>query len=300
MMKDDRTFDLIPVAAVLANPEQPRVDFDQDGLEELAQSIAEQGLIQPITVEAADEGIYILHDGERRLRAAKLAGLELIPALVQAPLNGTGSRDRLVRALVANVQRRDLNAVEEAKAYRRLQVEHGLSVAEISRRTGKAPVMIYARLDLLTLEAEILEHIAAGSLPHDRSAVGALKKIPDSQARVKLAARLAANRSSIQTVIAAAARMTNLLKMQAASGAPEEIGVPAVRYARRVVELPAWDLACQLGRVPPWEVVAQAAERTCRRCTLRDMASRSTCGDCPAVELVSKMIEMTAGAKHDE
>src|SRR6185369_7089197 len=94
----------IHISRVVPNPEQPRKTFDQAELDGLADSIREHGVIQPIVVESCADD-YILHDGERRLRAAKLAGLKKIPAIVHPPLNGTGPQERLERALVANVQR---------------------------------------------------------------------------------------------------------------------------------------------------------------------------------------------------
>ena len=125
----------IRIDLILPNPEQPRVDFPAEELQGLAASIQANGLIQPIVVEEVEQG-YILHDGERRLRACKALGWAEIAAVVVPPLNGTAAHDRLMRALVANVQRQDLNPVEEARAYARLRDEHGLSGQEIADRVG--------------------------------------------------------------------------------------------------------------------------------------------------------------------
>lgn len=102
----------IPVDRIYPNPMQPRKIFDEAELHELADSIREHGVIEPIVVELCGRD-FILHDGERRLRAARLASLKKIPAIVHPPLNGTGPRERLERALVANVQRSEMHPIEE-------------------------------------------------------------------------------------------------------------------------------------------------------------------------------------------
>ena len=126
----------ISIWRVHPNPEQPRKQFDQAELKELADSIREHGVIQPIAVEEAGLD-FILHDGERRWRAPKMAGLTVIPALIIQLLNGTGPQERLTRALVANIQHAAMTPVEEALALKRLNVEHKLSIREISKRTGR-------------------------------------------------------------------------------------------------------------------------------------------------------------------
>jgi ParB/RepB/Spo0J family partition protein len=144
----------IPVDQIVPNPEQPRKVFDPDKLKELAQSIKEVGVIQPITVEAAEE-VYILHDGERRWRAAQLAGLTEIPAeIVDGDVAGS-QRERLTRALVANVQREDLTPLEVARAYSRLRDELGLTDQEIADRVGKSRSAVANARRLLALPEEV-------------------------------------------------------------------------------------------------------------------------------------------------
>jgi ParB/RepB/Spo0J family partition protein len=147
----------IPVDQIVPNPEQPRQNFDQDGLKELAQSIREVGVIQPITVEISEDGqTYILHDGERRWRAAQIAGLEEIPAEIVEPLGDDVSRrDRLTRALVANVQREDLSPLEVARAYQRLHDEMGLTDQAIADRVGKSRSAVANARRLLELPEEV-------------------------------------------------------------------------------------------------------------------------------------------------
>jgi ParB/RepB/Spo0J family partition protein len=156
----------IPVDQIVPNPEQPRQNFDQDGLKELAQSISEVGVIQPITVEISEDGqTYILHDGERRWRAAQIAGLEEIPAEIVEPLGGDVSqRDRLTRALVANVQREDLSPVEVAKAYTRLHDELGLTDQEIADRVGKSRSAVTNARRLLELPENVQDLAGHGDV----------------------------------------------------------------------------------------------------------------------------------------
>jgi ParB family chromosome partitioning protein len=147
----------IPVDQIVPNPEQPRQNFDQDGLKELAQSIREVGVIQPITVEISEDGqTYILHDGERRWRAAQIAGMEEIPAEIVEPLGDDVSRrDRLTRALVANVQREDLSSLEVARAYQRLHDELELTDQQIADRVGKSRSSVANARRLLELPQDV-------------------------------------------------------------------------------------------------------------------------------------------------
>jgi ParB family chromosome partitioning protein len=134
-----------------ANPRQPRHRFDEEGLEELAQSIRRTGILQPILVARSGDRYRILA-GERRARAARAAGLREVPVLVR---EGLEDRDHLLLALVENVQRQDLTALEEAEAYRHLREEFGLTQEEIAERVGKDRVTVTNSLRLLKLPAEV-------------------------------------------------------------------------------------------------------------------------------------------------
>lgn len=142
----------IPIDRIKPNPKQPRLNIDQADLESLAQSICENGLIQPIVVEITDEGDYILHDGERRWRAAQIAGLEEIPAHVVAS-DDVSDRDRLTRAVVANVQRADLTPLEVARAYQELH-DLGLTDGQIADKVGKSRSSVANARRLLELPEE--------------------------------------------------------------------------------------------------------------------------------------------------
>lgn len=150
----------LPIAKVEPRDNQPRSVFDEEALAELAESIREYGLIQPVTVRQLPSGYYQLIAGERRWRAARLAGLTEIPAqIIEAD-------DRLTTelALVENLQREDLNPVEEAQGYRTLMEEYGLTQDEAAQRVGKSRPAVANALRLLSLAPEVLQFVEQGLL----------------------------------------------------------------------------------------------------------------------------------------
>jgi ParB family chromosome partitioning protein len=160
---------LVPVEEVFPNPEQPRRTFDATRLAELAASIEEKGILQPILVQRVPGG-YELVAGERRLRASRLAGLDKVPVL----LRKLDQEDKLELALVENIQREDLNPIEEAQAYRELQSHYGYTQDEIAKRVGKNRVTIANALRLLTLPEFVKEELVAGKISagHARALLG--------------------------------------------------------------------------------------------------------------------------------
>jgi len=161
----------LPIEHIQANPEQPRTRFDDDRLEELAASLGRHGVIQPVVVRAIPGGGYRLIAGERRLRAASLAGLETIPAIVRDVDEAVG----LEIALVENLQREDLDPIDEAHGYEALMEVSGLSQAEVADRVGKNRSTVSNALRLLDLALEIQEMISAGTLTagHGRAILAA-------------------------------------------------------------------------------------------------------------------------------
>ncbi len=159
----------VPIDQIVPNPDQSRRRFDDETLEELAASIKEVGLLQPVVLTAADDG-YQLIAGERRWRAAKRAGLVDIPAVIRE----TAGRSTLVEALVENVQRQDLTAIEEAHAYQQLLENHGMTQEQVADRVGKSRPTVSNTLRLLQLVDEIQEMVDAGDLSagHARALVG--------------------------------------------------------------------------------------------------------------------------------
>ncbi len=151
----------LPLADIAVNPGQPRRSFDQGKLNELAASIREQGVLQPILVRPAGKpGKYEIVAGERRFRAAKLAELKTIPAIVKELEDKT----TLEIALIENIQRQELNPLEEAAAYRELLDEHGYTQAALAARLGKSRVYVANTLRLLGLPSDIQALIAKGGL----------------------------------------------------------------------------------------------------------------------------------------
>lgn len=160
----------IPVENIIPNPSQPRYYFDGENLKELAQSIKEHGIIQPIIVTKINDQKYELISGERRWQASKLAGLKEIPAIVRLAT----IQQKLELALVENIQRHDLNPIEEARAYKRLHNEFNLTQEEVARRTGKSRSSIANTMRLLELPIEIQRGLIENKITegHARAILG--------------------------------------------------------------------------------------------------------------------------------
>jgi ParB family transcriptional regulator, chromosome partitioning protein len=174
----------IPIELIRANPDQPRKIFEDKELMELCDSIKEFGVIQPIIVKRDNKGLYIVIAGERRLRAAALAGLKKIPAIIR----DADDRDSALLALVENVQREDLNYIEEASAYKRLMEEHGLTQTEIAKRVGKQQSTISNKIRILSLPADIQKVLAENQLTERHAR--ALLKVNDEMVRKQILGRI--------------------------------------------------------------------------------------------------------------
>ncbi len=168
----------IPVLAVEPNPLQPRKTFDHAALEDMMNSIREHGVMQPITVTRAGEGRYELVAGERRWRASKMLGLETIPAVIR----DADTDKKLVLALIENIQRQDLTALEEAKAYEQLINEYGFTQDDVARQMGKARSTVANTLRLLGLPSEIQQAIGSGELA--AGTARAILALPDEAAQL--------------------------------------------------------------------------------------------------------------------
>jgi len=172
----------IPLAQVVPNPDQPRLQFDEEKIEELAQSIQSQGLIQPIVVRKVGEQ-YQLIAGERRVRACRRIGLRAVPARVMVDEDDGD----LEKALVENLQREDLNPIHEALAYQKMMERLGLTQEQISDRVGKKRTTVANTLRLLRLPEAIQEDILAGRLSegHARALLG--ESDPERQMAIRAA-----------------------------------------------------------------------------------------------------------------
>ena len=153
-------YQLLPLHRVEPNKDQPRQDFDEEELEALAESIRIHGVIQPLTVRQLDSGFYQIIAGERRWRASRMAGLTEIPAVI------IEADDRKTKelALIENLQRQDLNPVEEALGYQSLMTDYGLTQEETAARVGKSRSAVTNTLRLLNLSAPVLEKLRSGEL----------------------------------------------------------------------------------------------------------------------------------------
>ena len=176
------SFNEINLEDIIPNPEQPREEFDPEALEELAQSIRHLGIIQPITVHALSDNIgkYRIISGERRYRAAKIAGLERIPAYIRT----ADDENVMEMALIENIQREDLNSVEIALAYQHLLEQYGLTQERLSERVGKKRTTIANYLRLLKLPAPI--QMAIQNKQIDMGHARALVTLADPKLQVKI------------------------------------------------------------------------------------------------------------------
>jgi ParB family transcriptional regulator, chromosome partitioning protein len=184
----------VPLSAIEPNPHQPRSHFETEGMAELAASIRELGVLQPVLLRPVAEGSYQLIAGERRWRAAQQAGLTTIPAIVRE-----ADEERTVaEALVENLQREDLSALEEASAFQQLIEEFGLTHDEVAARVGKSRSAVSNTMRLLQLPPAILHLLADGRLTAGHAR--ALLATPDRAFQEQLARRAAAEEWSVRQV----------------------------------------------------------------------------------------------------
>ena len=184
----------IEIDLIHANPSQPRHDFDQQAIEDLAASIGHIGIIQPITLRQEEDGTYLIVAGERRFRAAQIAGLETIPAYIRK----VSDDDVMEMALIENIQREDLNAIEIALAYQQLQARHGCTQEELATRVGKSRATVANFMRLLRLPAEIQLALKEKklSMGHAR----AILPIEEPEQQVKLFHRITDQDLSVRKV----------------------------------------------------------------------------------------------------
>jgi ParB family chromosome partitioning protein len=202
MGEDDVHLRDVPVEMIVPNPKQPRQRFDEATLAGLAESVRRRGVLQPVLVRPVPDGTYELVAGERRWRAAQLAGLDTVPALVRASDDGQA----LEAALIENMAREDLNPVEEARACAALVEDLGLTREEVGRRVGRSRVAVSNLLRLLDLPDETLALLEDGTLSEGHGR--ALLLASDHADRRRLARDAAANGWSVR-VLEDRARATN-------------------------------------------------------------------------------------------
>lgn len=194
----------IPISEIVPNREQPRKHFAHDELEDLVQSIKQHGILQPLTVTEHADGGYELIAGERRLRAAQIAGLVAVPALVRSVTD----QEKLELALIENIQRQNLNPIEEAFAYQRLMDEFGLTQEDVAAQVGKSRPAIANTVRLLDLPEQIQKALIGGvittgkaiallSLKSEKDQLDVFKSIIGIQASVRDTERAVAQKGAI-------------------------------------------------------------------------------------------------------
>lgn len=174
------------------NPHQPRQRMDRKALEDLAASIKEHGVVQPLVVAAAGDDRYRLIVGERRWQAARLAGVERVPVVIKE----ASDRQTLELALIENVQRQDLNPLEEAAAYQRLIQDFGLTQQEVGQQVGKSRVTIANTLRLLSLPAALQQTVLEGALTEGHAR--ALLTLPDVDLQMRVMQRVVRDELSVR------------------------------------------------------------------------------------------------------
>lgn len=182
----------LPLELITTNPDQPRKFFAEEELNELKNSIAEYGVLQPIIVKKDRSGAYDLIAGERRVRAARLAGLTKIPAVIK----DFDDRDAALISVVENVQRENLSFIEEAYAYKRLIDEFDLTQGELADKIGKQQSTISNKLRILTLPPDIQKRLAEAKLTERHAR--ALLKVDDPDVREKILQRVIANNLNVK------------------------------------------------------------------------------------------------------
>jgi len=210
----------LAIDLISPNPDQPRTDMGEEALAELADSVKKVGLLQPIIVRAMGEGYQIIA-GERRWRACRMAGLERVPVRV---LN-TNEIESLEIALIENLQREDLNAIEEARGYRKLLSEFQMTQAELADKVSKSRSTITNALRLLDLPDEVQELVYSGALSAGHAR--AVLSVPEEPARIKLATKIVDDGLSVREA-------ENLARLYAA-GQTERAPRPAAPKSFKVV-----------------------------------------------------------------
>jgi ParB family chromosome partitioning protein len=219
----------IDIDRIIPNSHQPRKDFDEDALNELAASIKEHGVIQPVVVSALDDGFFQLIAGERRWRASQRAGLLRVPAVVREP----GERGSLELALIENLQREDLNPMEEAHAYERLISDFDMTQEDVARRVGKNRATIANMLRLLRLPAEVQQWLRENRLTTGHAK--ALLSLSDLNAILESARKIILGNYSVRQAEMLVSRYANSGGKNESGGSVETVD-PNVKAAVHALE----------------------------------------------------------------
>jgi ParB family transcriptional regulator, chromosome partitioning protein len=258
------------------NPNQPRTIFDESELAGLAKTVAKHGVILPLAVEPKGDR-YILIDGERRLRAAKLAGLKEIDVEIKPSTNGRGT-DRLTKALIANVQRSAMGPLDEARAYQALIRDLGTAEA-VAEEVGVSNATVSMRLSLLEFPEQVQKLYNLKRLPMDAKVIAAFKRLKSDQ-QISVATR-----SAIRSLnhIAILKLITRELKKRGKTYAPKKREKKEIQFDGHFNAL-----ALINGKKLP-DNIRQAAILTCQKCSLYPEAGPSICRECPLPDFLRRV-----------
>ena len=177
-IESDESVKTVPLTSIVPNPRQPRTRFKEEELAELADSIREHGVIQPLIVSEQSDGVYTLIAGERRLRASQIAGLECVPVVIRK----ADDQELLELALIENIQREDLSALEAAEAYKSLEENFNLTHEEIAKRVGKNRASVTNTMRLLKLPGDVQKALLEKKITEGHARV--LLSLPTPQAQI--------------------------------------------------------------------------------------------------------------------
>ena len=217
--RDDEQVYELPVDVIRANPNQPRTEYGEEQLRELAESIREYGIIQPLVVSKKEDGIYTLIAGERRLRAAKSIGFKIVPVVIR----DTADHERLAIALIENIQRVDLNPMELAYGYKRLIEEFNITHDDLGRRLGKSRPTISNTLRYFNLHPEIQEALRERRIDSGQGKV--IVSLTNQEEQLKLFQRVIEEKLTV-------AETTRALRQMSARHA-EMVGAKPVDIVRK-------------------------------------------------------------------
>lgn len=270
---------MVDVDRVVPNPQQPRQYFDEEALATLADSLSTEGLLNPISVIGPVDGLYVLEDGERRLRAARMAGWAQIEASVKEPNGNVNDTSLLIRALVGNLQREDMGPVDEARAYERLVVL-GMTQREIGERVGRSQSNISSRMRMLQFPDEVQELFNQRRLPLEERVMYALRSMPE-ESQVRAAKMAATRKLDASRFLGLCTRMMN---------AHPRVNDAAVIKAQRSDETaPALSMNGEIEAVSV-AAMTDAIRTECHDCGLAD--DLVLCRSCPLQRFVSKLVAM--------
>jgi ParB family chromosome partitioning protein len=250
----------LPVGSIRPNSRQPRRRFDAVGISELADSVRAQGLVQPVVVRAAEGGAWELIAGERRWRAARVAGLATIPALVRE----SDDRDSLLLALIENVAREDLSPIEEARAYAVLMDEFALSLGDVAERVGRSKPTVSNRIRLLDLPEDVIALVERGRLSEGHAR--AILAVPGHDERRVLARQVLRKGLTVRATERAArwsgARTKPRLARKIDPALASRVRVAAERIVGRPVRVTDTRIEIAFSDETELEEMAEALERT--------------------------------------